>query len=132
MAAIVLDTTAVIDILRARPGAVSRYFALEAAGDLPHVCAVTAEEVSAGLRPNERDAASRMFEGAGIAPLGVAEGRLAGSWRREHRKKGRTLSQADALIAAAAVGIGARLATGNAKDFEMIEGLVVEHWPVGE
>jgi predicted nucleic acid-binding protein len=72
-----------------------------------------------------------MFEGLSVAPLGVAEGRLAGWWRRAYRVKGRTLSQADALIAAAAVGIGARLATGNPKDFPMSE-LVVEHWPVGE
>lgn len=42
-----------------------------------------------------------------------------------------TLAQADALIAAAAFGIGARLATGNPKDFPMKE-LQIEHWPAGE
>jgi hypothetical protein len=35
------------------------------------------------------------------------------------------------LIAAAAAGIDARLATGNPKDFPM-RGLAVEHWPAGE
>jgi tRNA(fMet)-specific endonuclease VapC len=130
--AILLDTTAVIDILRGRPGAIARYHALEAANDPPYVCAVTAEEVSSGLRPREREAATRMFEGLAIASLGVKEGRLAGWWRREHRSRGRALSQADALIAAAAVGIGGRLATGNPKDFERIPGLAVEHWPAGE
>jgi predicted nucleic acid-binding protein len=39
--------------------------------------------------------------------------------------------QADALIAAAAVGVGARVATGNPRDFSF-PGLAVEHWPVGE
>jgi predicted nucleic acid-binding protein len=34
------------------------------------------------------------------------------------------------LIAAAAVGAGARLATGNPKHFPMDE-LEVEHWPAG-
>jgi predicted nucleic acid-binding protein len=34
------------------------------------------------------------------------------------------------LIAAAAVGVGARLATGNPKHFPMEE-LEVEHWPAG-
>jgi predicted nucleic acid-binding protein len=43
---------------------------------------------------------------------------------------GVTLSQADCLIASAAVGAGARLATGNPKDFPMEE-LEVEHWPAG-
>jgi predicted nucleic acid-binding protein len=41
-----------------------------------------------------------------------------------------TLSQADCLVAAAAAGVGARLATGNPRDFPM-KGLLVDHWPVG-
>jgi predicted nucleic acid-binding protein len=131
MAAILLDSTVIIDILKGLPGTSARFLALKPAGDIPYVCAITVEEVSAYLRRNEREAAGSMFEGLSIAPLGVAEGRLAGWWRRSHRERGRTLSQADALIAAAAVGIGARLATGNPKDFSM-KGLVVEHWPVGE
>jgi predicted nucleic acid-binding protein len=45
--------------------------------------------------------------------------------------KGRTLTQADTLIAAAAAGINARLATGNPKDFPM-KGLTLEHWPASE
>jgi predicted nucleic acid-binding protein len=47
-----------------------------------------------------------------------------------HRRRGRTLALADCLIAAAAVGIDATLATGNPKDFPM-KGLTVEHWPAG-
>jgi predicted nucleic acid-binding protein len=42
-----------------------------------------------------------------------------------------TLAQADCLVAAAALSIGGRLATGNPKDFPMPE-LRIEHWPVGE
>jgi hypothetical protein len=131
MAAILLDSTVVIDVLNGRPGASARFAALETAGDVPYVCAITVEEVSAYLRPRERDRAGGMFEGLSVAPLGISEGRLAGWWRRAYRSKGRTISQADALIAAAAVGVGARLATGNPKDFPM-KGLVVEHWPAGE
>jgi len=131
MAAVLLDSTVLIDILNGRPGASSRFVSLQPAGDVPFVCAVTAEEVSAFLQPREREAAAAMFEGLSVAPLGIEEGRLAGWWRRAYRLRGRTLSQADALIAAAAVGIGARLATGNPKDFPMPE-LVVEHWPAGE
>ena len=44
--------------------------------------------------------------------------------------RGVTLSQADCLIAAAAMGAGAMLATGNPVHFPMKE-LVLEHWPVG-
>jgi hypothetical protein len=130
MAAVLLDSTVVIDILKGLPEASARFVALEPAGDVPYVCAVTVEEVSAFLRPRERDAAVALFEGISVAHLGTAEGRLAGWWRRSYRARGRTLSQADVLIAAAAVGIGARLATGNPRDFPMKE-LVVQHWPVG-
>ena len=44
---------------------------------------------------------------------------------------GVTLSQADCLIAAGAVGVGARLATGKPKDFPMRE-FGVEVCPVGK
>lgn len=41
------------------------------------------------------------------------------------------LSQADCLIAAAALTLGVPLATGNPRHFPMPE-LTVQHWPAGE
>lgn len=129
-AAIVLDTTVVVDLLRRRPRTEERFRQLAERGTTPHVCAVTAEEISAWLRPSERDAAGALLESLAEAPLGIAEGRMAGWWRTRYRT-GRTLSQADALIAAAAAALGASIATGNPKDFPMEE-IHVEHWPVSE
>lgn len=126
-----LDSSALIDLLRGRPGASRRLAELQEQGDRPYACAVAIEEVTRGLDPSEDERAARLFEGLEMAPLGMPEGRLAGFWRRSYAKRGRTLSQPDCLIAAAAVGMGAHLATGNPKDFPM-SGLVVEHWPVGE
>jgi predicted nucleic acid-binding protein len=131
MAAILLDSTVVVDVLRGRPRTLARLDGLEASGDVPYVCAVTIEEVSCGMLPRERGAADVLFAGLAVAPLGMAEGRLAGFWRRTFRRRGKTLTQSDCLIAAAAVGIGGSLATGNPKDFPM-PGLQVEHWPAGE
>jgi predicted nucleic acid-binding protein len=131
MASVLLDTTVVIDVLKGRSSTVARLDALASTGDVPFVCAITVEEVTAGLFPREREAASALFEGLAVAPLGMEEGRLAGWWRREFRRRGTTLSQADALVAAAASEIGARIATGNPRDFPM-RGVAVEHWPVGE
>ena len=88
------------------------------------------EEIWRGIRPDEEDDAGRLVDGLRLADLGVPEGRLAGRWRREAATQGITLSQADCLIAAAAVGVGAQLATGNPKHFP-IEELEVEHWPAG-
>jgi predicted nucleic acid-binding protein len=130
LAAVVLDTTVVIDLLRGRPDARERLQGLRGANDTSYVCAITVEETVRGLRPRELESARRLFEGLHTVPLGVAEGWQAGEWRREFARKGRTLAQADCLVAAAALSIGGRLATGNPKDFPMRE-LAVEHWPVG-
>ena len=131
MADLLLDTTVLIDLLRGRPGAHERLSALRHAADRPHTCAVNVEEVTRGLRPNERDAAERLFGGLRIVPLLAAEGRLAGEWRRAFASRGTTLAQADCLVAAAASTLGGRLAPGNPRHFPM-DGLAVEHWPVGE
>lgn len=131
MSAILLDTTVLIDLLRGRPGATTRLRALRAAGDQPYACAINVEEVVRGLRLTEYEAARSLLAGVRIVGLSAAEGWRAGEWRRDFAAQGSTLTQADCLVAAAAVSIGGRVATGNPKDFAMA-GLVVEHWPAGD
>lgn len=131
MAAVLLDTTVLIDLLRGRAGARSRVATLRDAGDDLYACAINVEETARGLRPVELEPARALFAGLRTAPLGGPEGWRAGEWRREFAARGETLSQADCLIAAAAVGAGAALATGNPKDFPMPE-VTVLHWPAGE
>lgn len=129
MARLLLDSTVLIDALRGRPAA-ARLAALRRTGTEPWACVVSVEEIWRGLRPGEETVARRLFKGLRLAPLGVAEGMRAGSWRRAFARRGVTLHQADCLIAAAAEGIGATLATANVDDFPMPE-VLVEHWPVG-
>lgn len=127
---ILLDTTVLIDALRGRPAA-ARIRGLREQGQLPWICTINVEEVLRGTRGPEEPLALRFLEGMRLAPLGREEGLQAGRWRREYAQRGITLSQADCLIAAAALGVSARLATGNPKHFPM-DGIEVEHWPVGE
>jgi len=127
--ALLLDTTVLIDALRGRP-ARERLLALRASASIPWVCAVNIEEVTRGLRESEQGVAERLFDGLRIAALSRREGERAGSWRRQFAARGVTLSQSDCLIAAAALTVDARLATGNPEHFPMTE-LEVEHWPVG-
>jgi predicted nucleic acid-binding protein len=135
MAVVLLDTTVLIDILRGRPETAARVRALRRAGDRPCVCAVNMEETTRGLRPSEHDSAQRLFAGLRTAPLGKRQGIEAGEWRRGLARRGRTVAQAESLIAAAAHSMGAALATANVKDYPSgqppMEGLAVQHWPAG-
>jgi predicted nucleic acid-binding protein len=126
---LLLDTTVLIDVLRGRAAA-QRLRSVRATGQRLHVCAINVEEVVRGLRPDEGAAAGRLLAGLRTVPLRTAEGRQAGQWRREFASRGVTLSQADCLVAAAALTAGGRIATGNPRHFPMPE-LTVEHWPVG-
>jgi predicted nucleic acid-binding protein len=71
-----------------------------------------------------------LFEGLLVLPMGRRAGWRAGEWRREFAARGVTLYQADCLVAATAWTHAAVLVTGNPNDFPM-EGVTVEHWPVG-
>jgi predicted nucleic acid-binding protein len=126
MSRLLLDSTVLIDALRGRPAA-ERIAGLRRLGTEPWVCAISVEEIWRGLRSSEESVVRRLFSGLRLAPLGVTEGMRAGRWRREFAADGVTLHQADCLIAAAAMGIGASLATANVDDFPMPE-VVVERW----
>ncbi|MFN0152937.1 MAG: PIN domain-containing protein [Gaiella sp.] len=131
MARVLLDTTVLIDVLRGRHGTIARLRGLHAAGDVAMTSVINAEEVVRGLRPGERPHAERLLAGLTLAPLRMGDGLRAGDWRREYAARGLTLTQADCLVAAAALGMNARLATANVRDFPMQE-LSVELWPGGE
>ena len=124
----VLDSTVLIDFLRGRP-AVRRIADLRQAGDVPATTAVNIEEIVRGLRPSEHRALDALVAGLVVLPIDEPVARSAGTWRREFASQGITLWQADCLVAAAADRQGARLCTGNPKDFPMLD---AEHWPVGE
>jgi hypothetical protein len=129
MSRLLLDSTVLIDALRGRPAA-DRLRGLRRVGVEPWVSAVSVEEIWRGLKSEEEAAARRLVQALRLAPLGAAEGRRAGRWRREFASSGVTLHQADCLVAAAAAGVGAALATANVSDFPMPE-IEVQHWPAG-
>ncbi len=130
MPPLLLDTTVLIDVLRGRAAA-ERLRELRADEPVPYVCAINVEEIWRGARAAEEAVVDRLLGSLRLAPLGAKEGARAGRWRRDFAAEGVTLTQADCLIGAAALGAGATLATGNPKRFPMPE-LVVEHWPAGE
>ena len=127
MSRLLLDSTVLIDALRGRSAA-ERIRGLRRTGTEPWVCVISIEEIWRGVRPSEEPQVHRLFRGLRLAPLGLAEGIRAGTWRRAFAEQRVTLYQADCLIAASAVGVGASLATANVSDYPMSE-IAVEHWP---
>jgi predicted nucleic acid-binding protein len=127
---LLLDTTVLIDALRGRPAA-ERIRELRRAGQAPWVCAINVEEIVRGAFKSEEAVVGRFLKGLRLAPIGREEAERAGRWRRDYSQRGVTLSQADCLIAAAAVGLGVPLASGNPKHFPMPE-MDLQYWPVGE
>lgn len=127
---VLLDTTVVVDCLRGRP-AIHKVRRIATSGEGVFSTAITVEEIARGLRPDEETDAKSFFDGLQVLALRRPQGWQAGIWRRQFGRRGITLSQADCLIASAALSISARLATGNPAHFPMKE-IEVEHWPVGE
>ena len=124
-----LDTTVLIDYLRGAPAS-ERLEDVVERGDVACTTAINVEEIARGARPKERESATTLIQGLVVIPLGADEGWRAGVWRRKFAAKGKTLSQADCLVAAAALSADAVLATGNPRDFPMKE-ITIEHWAVG-
>lgn len=127
---IVLDTTVLIDVLRGYPAS-QRITLLRRSRCQLWVTPISIEELWRGVRRGEETHLVQLTEALRLAPIDRLSAQIAGEWRRKHAEKGVTLHQADCLIAAAAHRVGARLATGNPADFPM-QGILVEHWPVGE
>lgn len=114
-----LDTTFAIDYLRDEPASVARFASLFEDGDEPYVNEVVLCELAVGI-PSTDDprylAFVRAVSFVQPAPDGATQ---AGIWRREARRRGRTLSLSDSLIAAAADGLGATILTRNLRDFAL-------------
>jgi predicted nucleic acid-binding protein len=115
-----LDTNVVSEVMRRspNPGVVDWFSSLDAFS----VSAVTLEELVFGLRRRDMLAKEawlrRMLaDKADIVPVTVAAAHWSGERRAMLASAGRTVTQADALIAACAWELGLILATRNVEDF---------------
>lgn len=116
---LLVDSAFVIDYLKDDPGAVSRWAEVFARGDDPVINEIVVCEVRAGLREREVAAFAAFIEPVEFVQHGPEHALLAGKWRAEARAMGRSLSLADALIAAAAAATDAAVLTRNVRDFAM-------------
>jgi predicted nucleic acid-binding protein len=122
-----LDTTFVIDHLRGDPVAVSRLARMVENGDEPIVCDVIACEAWAGAHDDDDRDLVALLRFVEFVQAGPEQARRAGRWRADARRRGWTLSAPDALIAATADALDARLITRNVRDFALTP-VVVESY----
>jgi len=128
-APVVLDTDVVVDVLRGHSRVIERL--REISPDRVGVSAMTVAELRYGALASadpERNwgEAARFLGQVRVLPFGrrtaAVHARLRWALRRN------PIGPHDLVIAATAVAVGARLATGNVRAFSRIEELAVESW----
>ena len=114
---LLLDTTVLIDVLRDRPGRRAMLAELTRAGHSLITTAINAAEVYAGMRHGEEQRTQSFLDTLDCFPITTSMGIRAGRLKSDLARRGRTMSLADAVVAAAAMEQEAALVTDNRKDF---------------
>ena len=118
---LLLDTSVLIDALRFRNARRELLAQLLNEGHHFSTTALNVAEVYAGVREGEIALTASFLDSLGCRDLTASSGRLAGMLKNTWARKGRTLSLADAIIAAIAIEKECSLMTDNRKDFPMPE-----------
>jgi len=116
-----LDTDVLVAYLRGYTQTVDLLKVLARNGALFSLSVVTVVEIEAGVRSSERAKTGELLDNLEIHPLDVSTAHLAGSFLRQHRQKGVSLSLADVVVAATAVAKNLILLTYNQRHYPMRE-----------
>jgi predicted nucleic acid-binding protein len=119
VATYLLDTSVIIDALNDKRGRRDLLLGIVRQGHLLACCPINVTEIYAGLRPKEEDATEEFLRSLEYYHLNWPVARLAGLLKRDHSRRGQTLTLADTTIAAVALIHELTLITDNVKDFPM-------------
>jgi predicted nucleic acid-binding protein len=117
---VLLDTSVLVDILRASPPALAYARELD---QTPLCSELTRVEILRGLRSGERSKANRILQALRWIDLDETIARRAGELGRTFRRSHPGIGTVNLVIAATAQELGLELATGNVKHFPMFPGL---------
>jgi predicted nucleic acid-binding protein len=124
---LLLDSSVLIDVLRSRHGRRELLVDLAHARHFLATSALNVAEVFAGMRPREQARTEEFLDALECFALTKTTAKLAGTLKNTWARKGRTLTLADAIVAAIALDHGCTLVTDNRKDFPMLE---LEYYPL--
>lgn len=117
---LLFDTDVLVDYLRGQPQAIA--LLESSAAETLAVSAITVAELHAGARDDEKAALADFLRVFTLVTVDENMARRGGELRRQYRASHGT-GLADALIAASALGLGARLLTLNVRHYPMFPGL---------
>ena len=118
---ILLDTTVLVDALRARKDRRGLLAQLVREGHELCTTALNLAEVYGGMRPLEEKETSAFLASFHCFVVDQTTARTAGLLKSQWARKGRTLTIVDCSVAAAAIHHQCILATDNRKDLPMPE-----------
>ena len=124
---LLLDTSVLIDVLRSRNQRRELLAELARSGHSFATSALNVAEVYAGMRPEEERETETFLDALQCHELSRSAAQIAGAFKNKWGRKGRTLTLADAIVAAVALEHGCVLMTDNRKDFPMPE---LEYYPL--
>ena len=116
---LLLDTTVLIDVLRNRNGRRELLADIVRTGHTLCTSSMNIAEVYSGLRAGEEVRTEALLDGLEEFEIGGRAARAASKLKMTCSKKGRTVSLADAIVAAIVIEQGCALLTDNRKDFPM-------------
>jgi len=119
MATYLLNTNIIIDALNEKKNRNRSLRGLAEQGHILACCPINVAEVYAGLRPKEEQRTAALLRSLQLFMIAFPVAELAGRLKRDYGREGKTLSIADALIAAVALHYQLTLITDNVKDFPM-------------
>jgi tRNA(fMet)-specific endonuclease VapC len=127
-----LDTNICIYISNHNPPEVRARFQQHPASDLA-MSVVTLGELHFGAeKSRSRLRAMTIIEQLqsqmAVLPLSAESARIYGELRARLQREGRTIGNNDLWIAAHALAEGCVLVTNNTREFERVEGLMLENW----
>lgn len=118
---ILLDTSVLIDVLRARNNRRAMLANLLNQGHSLSTSVLNVAELYAGMRPGEETDTSEFLSGLECIELDKSAAQFAGQLKSLWAKRGHTLTLPDTIIAAIAIENRCILFTDNRKDFPMPE-----------
>lgn len=118
---VLLDSTVLIEALRSNKQMRAALAGITSVGHRLSTSAVNVGEVYGGMRAGEEARTEAFLSSLECYPVTWSIARRAGGLQNEWKRRGRTLTLVDMVVAATAIEYGTVLMTDNRRDFPMPE-----------